>query len=801
MEYAVGRKFPNMENRYDDVPDIPDTLKNYDSFKFDRSIEKAEKYENGNVFKRFEDRSTTDPENRESDFSYCMTKDCVTAAARIISSMDSNIDPCDNFYGFTCGGFIDNTKIPQERFGVSTMSQIGDDVVFNLNKLLSLPPEDKNKITVDEQMARDYYYSCLDEQTLEKLEYLPLLQVFKDVGLRIPMFSPVRPRLWDRSESSPVSQIIERTLKTFLADSGLFGLDLSADASAAKDKTLLMLYQPITMLNKKQYTSDDKQDKMMRTLYKKFLVLIAKEIRDFLVKYDKEDPWPSDVLLEARVLNYMQTESLIAGIKQQGGDLEQSFYKISLVDLKNLSERSHAQNLTLRGESFEPYYPESKIDFVQITQDVIRDLTGFEVKNEDILNIPQIEYFKNLNNVLTKISPNDLEHYLTFRELINMVTKTTSTMTDIFNQWDKILGGPDVPNPRWHKCTVITQKAFNAKVSQMYVAAHKGMETRSKTSKMIDNLKASFRKLLEAADWMDGDTKAIALEKLGKMETFDGFIGEFSADIVSKQYKDLEGIKNNTYMANVVAGDKWWTKKYFSYMKDKPMSMANISDITFGTTEVNAMYSPQGNDIWVPLGIQNPPIFYEDSIPALMYGSLGMVLGHEITHGFDTMGKRFDSDGNYKNWWNNQTSEEFQKKTQCFVDQYNKYDFKVFDLIKDYKGPKATNGSTTLNENIADNGGMREAWGAYKLEQKDKEEKRLPGLENYSSDQLFFMSFGNMWCETKSLGALASQLQSDPHSPAPVRVKAVLSNMKEFQDAFQCKTGDKMVNENKCIVW
>ena len=170
-------------------------------------------------------------------------------------------------------------------------------------------------------------------------------------------------------------------MKTFLADSGLFGLDLSADASAAKDKTLLMLYQPVTMLNKKQYTSDDKQDKMMRTLYKKFLVLvsmkskkiisiekidlficsylhpsikltipiqIAKEIRDFLVKYDKEDPWPSDVLLEARVLNYMQTESLIAGIKQQGGDLEQSFYKISLVDLKNLSERSHAQNLVIK---------------------------------------------------------------------------------------------------------------------------------------------------------------------------------------------------------------------------------------------------------------------------------------------------------------------------------------------------------------------------------------------------------------------------------------------------------------------
>ena len=102
---------------------------------------------------------------------------------------------------------------------------------------------------------------------------------------------------------------------------------------------------------------------------------------------------------------------------------------------------------------------------------------------------------------------------------------------------------------------------------------------------------------------------------------------------------------------------------------------------------------------------------------------------------------------------------------------------------------------------LLDNGGMREAWGAYKLEQKDKEEKRLPGLENYSSDQLYFMSFGNMWCETKSLGALASQLQSDPHSPAPVRVKAVLSNMKEFQDAFQCKNGDKMVNENKCIVW
>jgi len=392
LEYSNGGIFPDAVNRYD-VPDIPDTWRNLDSFKFDRSIEKADNYESGKVFKHFDDRSTEDrTEDTDKEYSFCMTKDCVTAAARIISSMDASINPCDNFYGFTCGGFIDNTKIPQEKFGVSTMSQIGDDVIFHLNKLLSLPPEDKSKITADEQMARDYYYSCLDETTLDKLEYLPLLQVFKDVGLRIPMFSPVRPRLWDRSEPSTVTQIIERTLKTFLADSGLFGLDLSADAYAAKNVTLLMLYQPVTMLNKKQYTSEDEQDKLLRNVYEKFLLLIAKELRNFLVKYDKTDPWPSDSLLEARVINYMQTEALIASAKQEGGGLEQSFYKISLVDLKNLSQRAHVVNMTMHSRFFEPFYPESKIDFVKITQDVIRDLTGFEVKDEDVLNIPHIEF-------------------------------------------------------------------------------------------------------------------------------------------------------------------------------------------------------------------------------------------------------------------------------------------------------------------------------------------------------------------------------------------------------------------------
>lgn len=222
------------------------------------------------------------------------------------------------------------------------------------------------------------------------------------------------------------------------------------------------------------------------------------------------------------------------------------------------------------------------------------------------------------------------------------------------------------------------------------------------------------------------------------------------------------------------------------------------------------MYVPPENSIWIPLGIQMPPFYQSDRVQSLNYGAIGMVLGHELTHGFDNSGSLFDKFGNFKNWWSNKTHQQFVQRQQCFIEQYNQFDFPVLESIPDYKGPTGVNGKATLGENIADNGGLREAYMAYQkyLEKQAQElnvtvyeEPALPGLSAFTNDQMFFIGFAHGWCEVKTIGSLINQLETDVHPPAMARVLVSLKNNEDFHAAFQCQKNDEMVAQNPCRVW
>lgn len=224
---------------------------------------------------------------------------------------------------------------------------------------------------------------------------------------------------------------------------------------------------------------------------------------------------------------------------------------------------------------------------------------------------------------------------------------------------------------------------------------------------------------------------------------------------------------------------------------------------------VNAYYTPTKNQMVFPAGILQSPFYDPTFPPSLNYGGMGVVMGHELTHGFDDQGREFDKDGNLKHWWKNKTVELFKNRTKCFVNQYSKYsdhnpnkNTNFFFSSDKYKiNSKNINGNQTLGENIADNGGLKAAYHAYLTLMQDKSEPTsLPGLA-LDHKQLFFVAFAQVWCSSVTKEATALQIEKDSHSPAKFRVVGALSNLKEFSEVFKCKPGSKMNPRNKCEVW
>ncbi|KAK6012755.1 peptidase family M13, partial [Ostertagia ostertagi] len=247
---------------------------------------------------------------------------------------------------------------------------------------------------------------------------------------------------------------------------------------------------------------------------------------------------------------------------------------------------------------------------------------------------------------------------------------------------------------------------------------------------------------------------------------------------LDEQYKELVILPEDTYYSLMKKAVVWMQKKEFR----KLLKPFDRHEFDVSPAVVNAFYSPEKNAITFPAGILQPPFFSGSFPKAVNYGAIGAVIGHEITHGFDDQGSQYDKDGNLHNWWSTRSLEAFDERRRCIVEQYGNYTV-----------PKTTykvNGKLTQGENIADNGGVKEALKAYKKYVATKgEEARLPGLQHYTNTQIFFLSYAHFWCGQKKEAAAMQQVTTDEHSPEIFRVTGVLSNLREFAEAFSCPAG------------
>jgi endothelin-converting enzyme/putative endopeptidase len=353
-----------------------------------------------------------------------------------------------------------------------------------------------------------------------------------------------------------------------------------------------------------------------------------------------------------------------------------------------------------------------------------------------------------------------------------------------FAFFSKTLGGAKAPLPRWQRCVNATDNALGESLGRIFVDRYFPPKAKAATSDLINQVRASFKGRIADLTWMSAETKAKAVQKLAAIDENIGYPAKF---------RDLSGllIRRDEALGNVRRAALFERQRNLAKI-GRPVERG---EWRMTTPTVNAFYSPPLNDINFPAGILQPPFFDPDLDPAINYGAIGMVIGHEITHGFDDQGSKYDAQGNLVDWWTPDDRKQFDTRTQCLVDQYGGYTA---------DGEVKVNGKLTLGENTADNGGARIAYiglKRYLSAQGAAHGAYSKPIDGLSAEQRFFVGFARLWCSNDRPEGRRLRAQTDPHSPSDFRVNGTVSNMPEFAQAFQCKPGDKMVRSDACQVW
>jgi putative endopeptidase len=399
------------------------------------------------------------------------------------------------------------------------------------------------------------------------------------------------------------------------------------------------------------------------------------------------------------------------------------------------------------------------------------------------VNIYQPSFMIELSNMMKTVSVEDWKTFLRWQLIKSTAAYLGKDFVDQnFDFYNRTLTGQEKMEPRWKLVLDVTSGSLGESIGQLYVKKYFPPVAKQKMTDLVMNLKKSLKQRIENLTWMGPQTKQEALAKLEKMGVKVGYPDKW------RDYSGLS-VSSESYVLNVLNSQAFELR----YSMDKVGKPVDPTEWGMTPQTVNAYYDPNRNEIVFPAGILQPPFFNLDADDAVNYGAIGFVIGHEMTHGFDNMGRQYDKDGNLRDWWTKDDSKAFEAHAAMLIDQYNHYE--VLDSV-------FVNGKLTLGENIADLGGGTVAFNAYKLSLEGKETpKPIDGFTNY---QRFFLAYAQVWRTNMRDKELKKRVKTDEHSPSKARINCVVYNMPEFYAAFpDVKPGDKLFRpvEQRPVIW
>lgn len=533
-------------------------------------------------------------------------------------------------------------------------------------------------------------------------------------------------------------------MSSMIGVNAFFGTGVDADMMNSNMNTMYWQQGGLGLGDRDYYLEDSENIKAIREAYKAYLKTISS-----LIGYTDAE--------QARfVANVMSIETALAKAAMTREELRNPMASYNPMTIEQISQQ----------------YP---------NVDLNRYFKNQGLNNVDVVIVGQPKSFAAVDSIMKNASEEELRDYITAGYISSAASFLSDDFINAEFELSKVVSGVQQLQPRWKRALSVPNGMLGEAVGQLYVEKYFPQSSKDKMLELVNNLKIALGQHIDNLTWMSAATKAKAQEKLATFTVKIGFPDE---------WRDYSGIiidPKKSYWENIKAAIKFNVDfNLADYGKPVDRNRWYMPPQT-----VNAYYSPLTNEICFPAGILQAPFFNPDADDAENYGAIGVVIGHEMTHGFDDQGRQFDKDGNLKDWWTAEDAEAFNKLADQLVAQFD-------EII--VLGDTHANGRFTLGENIADQGGLRVAFTAYQNSLKGKERKDIDG---FTPEQRFYLSYANVWAANIRDEEILSRTKTDPHSLGRWRVNATLRNLQPFFDAFNVKEGDKMFRtiEDRVVIW
>jgi predicted metalloendopeptidase len=686
------------------------------------------------------------------------------------AALDRSVDPCTDFYQFACGNWIAKTQIPADKaLWARSFSVIGDHNETVLHQILDEVASGKGDTADDKRLAA-YYGACMDESGIEAKSAKPLE----------PILAIVKKVKDEKTLSHAIMELHARQVWA------LFDVSDTQDAKDATQVIAEIDQNGLGLPDRDYYVKDDDKSKEIREKYREHVARMF-EILEMLGSGRHAAPKPTLAPAAAGSCE----RSCPAGAPRD----EQGCCKVvaaapppkptaveAAADVMRI-ETELAQASKTRVERREPTTMYNRLDRSGVLTTAPKFLwdeywKGLGYPEIQAITVTAPAFLAKVNTLLTSEKAPAWRNYLTWHVVRSLAPALPKAFVDEAFRFESTLTGQKEQRVRWKRCVSATDGAIGELLAQPFVKAYFTPESKEATERYVHEIAAAFGEELAKLDWMDPETKARAAEKLKAVAYLIGY---------PKKWKSYDfAIKKDNYLENTIAARTWRLKFNLSKV-GKPLDR---EEWHMTPPTVNAYYSAQKNHMVFPAGILQPPFFNPKASIPVNLGGMGMVVGHELTHGFDDKGAKFDAKGNLSNWWTDGDKSRFKTKTECIADQYDHYE--------PLPGVKL-NGHLTNGENIADAGGVKLAFRAYRAMRKDAAEVVKAG--GFNEDQQFFLGVGQAWCAKLSDEVARLRAQVDPHSHPRFRVNGPLSNSPDFATAFSCADGTVMRRANACSVW
>ena len=642
------------------------------------------------------------------------------------ANMDTTANPCVDFYQYACGTWLAKNPIPADHSTWGVASELDERNETILRGILDKASANDPKRAPDDQKIGDFYFSCMDEAGIEKRGIQPLKPDLDRINALA-------------SKSALAGELAQLHL---LGANVLFRFGSSPDLKNSSMDIADIDQGGLGLPDRDYYLNTDARSVQLR---EKYLSHVQKMLELIGEPANKATSGAQAIL---RIETALAKGSLDRVSRR---DPDRTYHKLPLADLSSLAP----------GFDWPRYFK-------------AQDTPPFSD-----LNVSVPDFFKAMDAAVAQTSLDDLKAYMRWHLVHAEASLLAKAFVDEdFAFYGKLLTGAEELEPRWKRCVAAVDSDLGFALGRKFVDQTFGAEGKARTLKMVQEIEKSLSDDIHSLTWMTPATKEQALIKLRAVTNKIGYPDK------PRDYSTVKIVRGDA-----VGNDERATEFEVHRELNKIGKPVDRSEWFMTPQTVNAYYNPPENSINFPAGILQPPFYDNRMDAAVNYGAGGSIIGHELTHGFDDTGRKFGPHGNLKDWWTPEDAKEFEKRADCFIQEYSAFIA---------TGDVHLNGKLTLGENTADNGGIRLSFMA--MMDSLSSHPQAP-IDGFTPEQRFFLAFGQSWCTNVRPEAARLRAQTDPHSPPNDRVNGVVQNMPEFQKAFSCQVGQPMVRMPACRVW